>query len=95
VDQWLGVRTSLPTAPAIPSPSAVPVAPPLRSFTELEPPPASQPKADNSKPIAFVCEDDVRTAIQSNSKILVGRKTIITPSARDIGDANDVFVVQN
>jgi acetaldehyde dehydrogenase (acetylating) len=59
-------------------------APPLSSFKELQPtlgPPAS-----------FVCEDDVRTAIQSKSQIVLGRKTIITPSARDLGEANDVFV---
>jgi hypothetical protein len=94
VDQWLG-RPSKPAAAVMPAPLAQPVAPPLRSFTELEAPPAPTPKADSSKPITFVCEDDVRAAMKSNSKILVGRKTIITPSARDIGEANDVFIVQN
>ena len=77
VDHWLGSRA--------------PVAPPLSSFQELEPP---KPKAERVeiKPAGFVCEDDVRTAILANSKIVVGKKTIITPSAKDLGAANDVFV---
>jgi hypothetical protein len=39
----------------------------------------------------FVSEDDVRRAIQKGEKIYVGPKTIITPSARDIGDPAEVF----
>jgi acetaldehyde dehydrogenase (acetylating) len=84
VDQWLGAR-SVGAAQA-------PTAPPLASFKELEP---SKPKAEKKEPTpaGFVCEDDVRSAIQGNSKITVGKKTIITPSARELGEANDVFVV--
>ena len=87
VEQWLGVR------------SAAPVAPPLASFKELEPsPPAPAfPKvpAKKDKPVGFVCEDDVRAAVLANAKIVVGKKTIITPSARDLGDARDVFVLSD
>jgi acetaldehyde dehydrogenase (acetylating) len=39
----------------------------------------------------FVSEDDVRRAIQKGEKIFVGPRTIITPSARDIGDPAEVF----
>jgi acetaldehyde dehydrogenase (acetylating) len=39
----------------------------------------------------FVSEDDVKRAIQRGEKIYVGPKTIITPSARDIGDPAEVF----
>jgi acetaldehyde dehydrogenase (acetylating) len=93
VDQWLGGRGSSP-APSIPVPAAScapPVAPPLSSFKELEPP---KPKVEKKeiKPVGFVCEDDVRVAIQGNSKIVVGKKTIITPSARELAEANDVFI---
>jgi ethanolamine utilization cobalamin adenosyltransferase len=58
----------------------------------LEP---SKPKAEKkeSKPVGFVCEDDVRAAIHANSKILIGKKTIITPSARELAEAGDVFVI--
>ena len=59
-------------------------APPLSSYKEL------QPAA--GKPVAFVCEDDVRIAIDSKSHIVLGRKTIVTPSARELGEAHDVFV---
>ena len=40
----------------------------------------------------FICEDDVREAIRAGRKLLVGEKTIITPAARDLGDAHRVFV---
>src|SRR5215813_12810645 len=93
VDQWLGRRTSPPLRPSLNSTSAPPpVAPPLSSYTELEP---HKPvvETEETKPVGFVCEDDVRAAIQSNSKILVGKKTIITPSARDLAEASDVFVI--
>jgi len=108
VDQWLGHRspaTASPVAAPVCAsvsaaaaasasvPAAAPVAPPLSSYTELEPsakPPA--PKKE-TKPVGFVCEDDVRAAMLANSKIVVGKKTIITPSARDLAEAGDVFVV--
>jgi acetaldehyde dehydrogenase (acetylating) len=41
----------------------------------------------------FVSEDDVKTAIAKGEKIWINEKTIITPSARDIGEANEVFAV--
>ena len=41
---------------------------------------------------AFVCEDDVKEALKAGRKILVGERTIITPSARDLGEARRVFV---
>ena len=43
--------------------------------------------------VNFVCEDDVRTAIQKNKKIYIGPKTIVTPSARDLASAHDTLVV--
>lgn len=39
----------------------------------------------------FVCEDDVRRAINEGRKIPVDSKTIITPAARELGDTRDVF----
>ncbi len=43
--------------------------------------------------VGFVSEDDVKSAIAKGEKIFVHPKTIITPSARDLGDANEVFAV--
>src|SRR6266571_3421456 len=89
VDQWLG-RRSEPAPVVVPAP----VAPPLSSYTELDPA-KPKPEKKESRPVPFVCEDDVRAAMLSNAKITVGKKTIITPSARELGDASDVFVIES
>jgi acetaldehyde dehydrogenase (acetylating) len=46
--------------------------------------------ADN--PPDFICEDDVRAALKSGRKLLVGDRTIVTPAARDLGESEHVFV---
>ncbi|MEX2271918.1 MAG: hypothetical protein WD690_10625, partial [Vicinamibacterales bacterium] len=43
-------------------------------------------------PVDFVCEADVREAMSQKRKIVVGEKTIVTPAARDLGEAHKVFV---
>lgn len=48
-------------------------------------------QSNGHKAIDFVSEDDVRRALQKGEKIYVNAKTIITPSARDIGDPAEVF----
>jgi len=48
--------------------------------------------ARGDSPAEFVCEEDVRAAIRSGRKILVGERTIVTPSARDLGESEQVFV---
>jgi hypothetical protein len=97
VDQWLGSKSKR-VAPAPDRPSLPPsppgsahetvIAPPLASYSDLQP-------ERTAKPAGFVCEDDVRTAIQGKSRITIGKKTIITPSARDLGEAHDIFVVSD
>jgi acetaldehyde dehydrogenase (acetylating) len=47
--------------------------------------------SNGKRAVDFVCEDDVRRAIQSGEKIYVGARTIITPAARDMGEAGEVF----
>jgi acetaldehyde dehydrogenase (acetylating) len=44
-------------------------------------------------PMDFVCEEDVRLAIKTGQKLVVSERAIVTPSARDLGDANRVFTV--
>ena len=51
----------------------------------------SQPATNGRKAAEFVSEDDVKRAIEKGEKIFVGPRTIITPSARDIGDPAEVF----
>jgi acetaldehyde dehydrogenase (acetylating) len=48
--------------------------------------------ATTDKPAAFVCEDDVRAALKAGRKVLIDDKTIVTPSARDLGEAQKLFV---
>jgi hypothetical protein len=52
---------------------------------------AAAATANGHKAVDFVSEDDVRRAIQKGEKIYVNAKTIITPSARDIGEPAEVF----
>jgi acetaldehyde dehydrogenase (acetylating) len=54
-----------------------------------------EPAADDSSAtvVQFVCEEDVRHALALGRKIMVGDRTIITPSARDLGEAQRVFVI--
>lgn len=54
-------------------------------------PAPSQSTANGRMAAEFVSEDDVRRAIQKGEKIFVSERTIITPSARDIGDPAEVF----
>ena len=41
--------------------------------------------------VDFVSEDDVRRAVDGGVKIYISKKTILTPSARDLGEEKDVF----
>ena len=41
--------------------------------------------------VDFVSEDDVRRAIDKGEKIYISKKTILTPSARDLGEEREVF----
>lgn len=42
--------------------------------------------------VDFVCEEDVRQALNSGQKIPVSARTIITPSARDLAQDKNLFV---
>ena len=88
VDRFLANRQ-----PEIPMPSHQPEREESasRAAAETASRPASQPSANGRKAAEFVSEDDVRRAIQKGEKIYVGPRTIITPSARDIGDPAEVF----
>lgn len=55
-------------------------------------PPVTDTKPAAAAPVAFVCEDDVRSAIRDGQTIPISDRTIVTPSARDLGDAHRVLV---
>jgi len=80
-----GIASTTPAPPADQAPTLPPAAPPTAPTS----PPPSTPAAT---PLDFVCEDDVRQALRENRQILVSAETIITPAARDLGEAQRVFV---
>lgn len=92
------VVPTLPQAPRRETPDAVPanqVAASIDRYLNSRggpptPPPAGAPPA--GPPATFVCEEDVRMAVRAGQRILVGPRTILTPSARDAAAAGDVFV---
>jgi hypothetical protein len=43
--------------------------------------------------VDFVCEADVREAINRNKKIYVGPRTIITPAARELAGRDEILVL--
>ncbi len=78
--------------PQIPTPQLTPPpAPPAPKVNPL-PAPAAPPPAPKPQPVPFVCEDDVRQALNKGEKIYINAKTILTPSARDLGNEKSVFV---
>ena len=91
--------SDLPQAPPRPIPEGIPaeaLAARIDQFLAsrgLEP---QKPRPVHAElpdaPADFVCEDDVRDAIRSGRKVLIGEKTILTPSARDLGEAQKVFI---
>ncbi|HVP48030.1 MAG TPA: aldehyde dehydrogenase family protein [Bryobacteraceae bacterium] len=61
-------------------------------------PPAPKPQipdppAPDISIAGFVCEADVRAAIDHGQKIYIGLKTIVTPSARELGERFDILVL--
>ncbi|MFZ0038665.1 MAG: aldehyde dehydrogenase family protein [Candidatus Acidiferrales bacterium] len=61
---------------------------PAISATKIE----TKPEAPKIKVAEFVSEYDIRTALARNEKIFIGPKTIVTPSARDLGDTHAILV---
>jgi acetaldehyde dehydrogenase (acetylating) len=87
--------TPLPKAPAAPAPGGVDAALVRQQMDALLGPGQRPAKTDDSGAtvVQFVCEEDVREALKLSRKILIGERTIITPSARDLGEAQRVFVI--
>jgi hypothetical protein len=93
----------LPQAPSKPAPDSIPsdiLTSRIDKFLAsrgLAPQPAQLSKAPaapetTAQPEKFVCEDDVRLALKEGRKLLIGERTIVTPAARDAGEAAKVFV---
>ncbi len=57
----------------------------------LSGPPSDPKPAADQTPLDFVCEEDVRLAIQAGRKLVVAERAIVTPAARDLGEQHRVF----
>ena len=53
--------------------------------------PQSSANGEKPKAVDFVSETDVRNAIEKGAKIYITAKTILTPSARDLGEEKEIF----
>jgi acyl-CoA reductase-like NAD-dependent aldehyde dehydrogenase len=88
VDRFLSSRRAAQAS----SPAAGPQAEPPSTCPAPAPPPPSEP-APAVPIVDFVCEQDVRQAVQKSRKIFIGPKTIVTPSARDLANQHDTLVM--
>jgi len=95
----------LPVAPPRPEPAGIPastLAARIDTFLESrgyrpsadkgERGPAEPTGPSSDAPASFVCEDDVRLALRNGRKIFIDDRTIVTPSARDLGESQKVLV---
>jgi acetaldehyde dehydrogenase (acetylating) len=55
--------------------------------------PETSLSAKPETPLDFVCEEDVRLAIQAGRKLVVSERAIVTPAARDLAEQHRVFSV--
>jgi acetaldehyde dehydrogenase (acetylating) len=92
IDQFLASRgyTPPPTSPLPPPGASRGDSPAAVVTAEPAPRPAEAPGAE--KAADFVCEDDVRQAIRQGRKIVIGARSIVTPSARDLAAEHRVFI---
>jgi acetaldehyde dehydrogenase (acetylating) len=97
VDQFLSKKLSEPE-PAKPEAAteAAPVPPvetpsPVKTIIHELRPQSLTENGFKAEPVDFVSETDVRAAIEKGEKIYINEKTILTPSARDLGDEREVF----
>jgi acetaldehyde dehydrogenase (acetylating) len=91
VDAFLGSRGFRAEARTEPAP---PASERLSAASAGLPSPRPESPAPAPPPVAFVCEDDVRAAAKEGRRIVLGPKTIVTPSARDAGEALRLFDMQ-
>jgi len=87
VDSFLSKYIDAQPKPAF---TPIPAPAPQTIVHHVYPPTVSE--ADKPPvPVDFVSEDDVRRAVSAGKKIYITAKTILTPSARDLGEEKEVF----
>jgi len=100
----IAALSGAPQSSASPAPAEVSPVTPAASAGETRPfaasaaaaaAPAKVAPAPEAPPVqvaAFVSENDVRSALARSEKIFIGPKTIVTPSARDLGATHEIFI---
>ncbi len=94
VDSFLSKKMAEMPAPEpakVPEPAQVDVQPAIKTIVHEI---TAENAVQKPVPIAaveFVSEDDVRRAITNGQKIYISKKTILTPSARDLGEEKEIF----
>ena len=90
---------ALPKAPVVPADRGLDAAvvraqfaSPVGSAPPVPPPEPPAPSSGADRPVPFVCEEDVRQAVKAGRKIVIGERTIVTPSARDLARAHGTFI---
>ena len=53
-----------------------------------------QAPVSKASPVDFVSEEDVRVALKAGQKLLIGNRTIVTPSARELGEEKKIFILE-
>jgi hypothetical protein len=93
VDQFLSQKIKdAPVAPAAEEPKAAISEPsPIKTVIHELRPQSLTENGSNIDPMDFVSETDVRNAIEKGQKIYITAKSILTPSARDLGEEKDIF----
>jgi len=79
VDRFLSGRAR--PADSAPAPTAV-----------VAPPEEPRPPAPVIRSVAFVCEGDVRRARDTDQKIYIDSRTIVTPAARDLDSGDEIII---
>jgi acetaldehyde dehydrogenase (acetylating) len=89
IDQFLTSRGYTAPSPAATEPVRASEARLAPAAVATLPAPAARPDAP---PLTFVCEDDVRAAIEAGRKLVLAERAIVTPAARDLGEQHRVFI---
>lgn len=91
VDSFLSKFAAAKPDQEAPAPSAPSVEAPKQTIVHHVYPPVVQDEDKPVVPLDFVSEDDVRRAIADGKKLPINKRTILTPSARDLGEEKEVF----
>lgn len=56
--------------------------------------PKKQVSVPKASPVDFVSEEEVRAALKTGQKLLIGNRTIVTPAARELGEEKKIFIFE-